>query len=236
MRGYALIQLNRHDEAIRDFDEVIRFESHAKLFLLRGLSYQKIGHLERALQDFDVAVSGEAEAESFAARGLLYKEMGRREKAADDMTEAIRREPSKATYRTVRGGMFLELGREEAAFADYDEAVRLEPDKPEPYYFRGVGRLIAGRDGAGKDFRAVLRLKGWRRRGFYVLFPRRLRRRSSRRVGPPKPRLPRRGAALDSKRGLGPIRCCGVFTVTLRSPAPSRRHRAMRRGQRLASA
>ena len=162
MRGYALAELNRHDEAIRDFDEAMRYGSYAKLLLLRGVSYQKIGRLERALQDFDTAVSEEPDAGSFAARGLLYKEMGRREKAADDMSEAIRREPSNATYRTVRAGMFLELGREEAAFADYDEAVRLDPYKPEPYYFRGVGRLIAGRDGAGKDFRAVLRLKGWR--------------------------------------------------------------------------
>ena len=36
MRGYALTQLDRHEEAIRDFDEAMRFDANAKLFLLRG--------------------------------------------------------------------------------------------------------------------------------------------------------------------------------------------------------
>ena len=162
MRGYALTELNRHEEAIRNFDEAMRFDLNAKLFLVRGLSYQKIGRLERALQDFDEAVKMKPDAESFMARSLLQEKMGRREQAVDDMSEAVRCEPTKVTYRTARGSMLLELGREEAALADYDEAVRLDPDKAEPHYFRGMGRLIAGREGAGDDFRAVLRLKGWR--------------------------------------------------------------------------
>ena len=45
--------------------------------------------------------------------------------------------------------------------ADLDEAVKLAPDKAEPYFSRGVGRLISGRGGAGDDFRRVS-LKGWR--------------------------------------------------------------------------
>jgi tetratricopeptide (TPR) repeat protein len=162
LRGVALTHLDRHTEAIRDFDEAMRFGPDAKLFLARGVSYQKLGRLERALQDIDEAVKMKPEAESFAARGLLLKKMGRREKAADDMSEAIRREPGNTTFRTVRGDLLLELGREEAALADYDEAVRLDPDKAEPHFFRGVGRLIAGHRGSGDDFRAVLRLKGWR--------------------------------------------------------------------------
>ena len=59
------------------------------------------------------------------------------------------------------GDLLLELGREEDAMADFDEAVKLAPDKAEPYFSRGVGRLICGRGGAGDDFRTVLRLKGW---------------------------------------------------------------------------
>jgi tetratricopeptide (TPR) repeat protein len=161
MRGYALSELGRHEEAIRDFDEAIRFDANAKLLLLRGLCYQKLGRLDRALLDLDEAVKMKPEAESFVARALLLKEKGRNDKAADDLSDAVRREPANATFRIARGDVFLKLGREDAAMADYDEAVRLGPDKAESHLARGVGRLLVGRDGAGDDFRAVLRLKGW---------------------------------------------------------------------------
>jgi tetratricopeptide (TPR) repeat protein len=139
----------------------MRFEPHAKLFLIRGASYQKLGQTERALQDFDEAVKMKPEAGSFAVRGLLLKDMGRLEKAADDLDEAIKREPGNEVFRRWRGDLLLELGREDAALHDFDEAVRLVPDKAESYFSRGAGRLIAGRDTAADDFRAALRLKGW---------------------------------------------------------------------------
>lgn len=162
MRGFALAELNRHEEAIHDFDEAIRLESNSKLLLARGLSYQKLDRLERAFQDFGDAVKMSPEAASFVTRGLLLEKLGRREKAADDLNEAIQREPDNGGFHLARGNLFLEPGREEAALADYDEAVRLDPDEMEPLYLRGGVRLIAGREGAGDDFRAVLRVKGWR--------------------------------------------------------------------------
>src|SRR5262249_37587636 len=50
MRAFALTQLGCHEDAIRDIDEAIRLDADAKLFLLRGVCYQKLGRLDRALQ------------------------------------------------------------------------------------------------------------------------------------------------------------------------------------------
>ena len=76
MRGYALTQLDRHEEAIRDFDEAMRFDANAKLFLLRGLSYEKLGRLERASCRTERGRQVETRGRVFKVPGATSKKAG----------------------------------------------------------------------------------------------------------------------------------------------------------------
>ncbi|MCX5697707.1 MAG: tetratricopeptide repeat protein, partial [Candidatus Omnitrophica bacterium] len=134
--GKRFYQVNAKTGSISDRPPID--EINAGILVAFGESYSPEAHLL-----FDNEVSAKRKSEEIKAKAPAAKEeaahhyatgnyfysKGEYEKALQPYQEAIRLEPSNATYQNKLGNTFFALGRFPEAVRCYQEAVRLEPNE-----------------------------------------------------------------------------------------------------------
>ena len=160
-RGLAKAELGRYEDAIADWDEVIRLYPDAYTYDNRGLAKANLGRYEEAIADYDEAIRiNPTDAVAYDRRGVAKAELGRYEEAIADYDEAIRINPTDAVAYDRRGIAKAGLGRYQDAIADHDEVIRINPTDAIAYSIRGSAKAGLGRyEDAIADHDEAIRLK-----------------------------------------------------------------------------
>ena len=126
-RGLINNNLDKHDEAILDYNEAIRLNPNfAEAYIFRGLANNNSGKHDEAISDFNKAIRlNPSLAEAYMGRGLANSNSGKRDEAISDYNEAIRLNPSFADAYLFRGLTKRALGKVEEAKVDYQMALKL---------------------------------------------------------------------------------------------------------------
>ena len=93
---------------------------------------------EQAIDYFTNQIRANPKAYLYNSRGLVWDEKGEYDIAIADYNEAIRLEPSEASYFSNRGLAWDAKKDYEKAIADYNEAIRLDPKYAMAYHNRGT--------------------------------------------------------------------------------------------------
>jgi len=139
IRGYAYIELNEYEQAIKDFNKVIELNpNYAEAYYGRGYAYAELNEYERAIEDYSNAIKLNPKfAEAYNNRGLAYVKLNEYERAIKDYDKAIALNPAFAEAYYNRGNAYVKLNEYERAIKDYDKAIALNPAFAEAYYNRG---------------------------------------------------------------------------------------------------
>ena len=125
--------LHKHDQAIKNYGESIKFsQNNAILFLRRGLSFVAQTEFQNALQDFTQAIALDSKNfEAFYQRGWVNKKLGQFPAAVSDFNQAIKINSSNANAIFGRGTCYEANNSLNDAVRDYKKALELEPKNQE---------------------------------------------------------------------------------------------------------
>ena len=175
-RGIDHLKLADYQKAIKDFNEIIRFNSKfVPAYINRGHAYLKLGdsHLKsgglndykKAIEDFNQAIIFNPRltpAPVYLYRGIARSKLSNFQGAIVDYTEAIERGFTHPDIYYHRGSCHGMLGNHREAIANLKQAIKLDPNYANAYYNLGLSRLILKRHGdrqkAIKDFKKTKEL------------------------------------------------------------------------------
>jgi len=128
-RGIGYAGLGEYDRAIADYNEAIRLEPDAPLYLVaRGLAYYGKGDYDWAIADYSQALRLDPNlAAAYNNRGVAYDDKGDYDRAIADYTQALRLDPNYAAAYNNRGVAYNNKKDYDKAIADYTEAIKLDP-------------------------------------------------------------------------------------------------------------
>ncbi len=152
-RGNAYRETGRYDEAIKDFDRVLRLSPRdAGALTNRGLAYAGKGDDDRAVQDYTEALGPSLDyAPAFVNRGYARMRRGDYTRAVMDFEEALRLDVTLFGAFMGRGWARFFQGQFAPAAGDFARVVELRPtDLPWPLW------LYLARRRAGEEGRAEL--------------------------------------------------------------------------------
>jgi tetratricopeptide (TPR) repeat protein len=157
-------QWHELDKALTDYNEAIRLDpTRGWLYGNRGNAHSDKHDYDKAIADYTQAIKLDPkEPISYSNRGIAWSNKKDYDKAIADHTEAIRLSPWDASSPNNRGFAWLAKKDYDKAIADYNEAIQLDSKLAEPHLGRAVVALIASRDGADRDARAVIERVGWK--------------------------------------------------------------------------
>jgi len=92
LRGRAYFDIQRYEQALKDFSEVIRLVPDcANFYYNRGFTYSKLGQQSRAIEDYNEAIRLIPNyVYAYYYRGKSYDSLGLHQRATEDYNEAIR--------------------------------------------------------------------------------------------------------------------------------------------------
>ncbi len=155
-RGGVLAEAGRFEDAVLDFDEVLRREpAQVNVLFDRGVCYLNLDRLQPALADFNAVLRWlPGSARTLAARAEVYRRLEAWDAADADLTSAIEQDPFEARWRLHRSRFRAQLRRHDEARLDADAAVVLDPNELDYYTYRGS--LLAERAGSEEDLKRAL--------------------------------------------------------------------------------
>ena len=132
-RAECLIQLNQPDEANRVLTRMGIVEpKNARIYILKGMIYEKQGLLSRAEDEYSRALY--YEPDSIRAREMRSKALfhaGKPREALDDINELIRMAKNRADFHIARARIYTKLKEYDKAVADYRTSESIEPASPQ---------------------------------------------------------------------------------------------------------
>jgi len=141
LRGRALANLNRHEEALASCDEAIALEAdNSKAHHYRGKALSSLNRYEEAIASLDKAIAIEPDAyEAWSDRGFALWKLERLEEAIANFDQAITIKPDlqEADFWLRRGATLFMLNRFEDAIDSYDKVLQVEPNNYEVWDVRG---------------------------------------------------------------------------------------------------
>jgi tetratricopeptide (TPR) repeat protein len=139
-RGYAYIALNRHQEAITEFNRAVLLAPRiSENLVARGMGYAEIGNYSLARADFDQAIQLDpVSSNAFKLRGFLSVQTGEPTKAFKDIDRAIEFSPFNHDAYLKRAQAYAAVGQFSLALQDMDWAIALAPINSEYLYQRGL--------------------------------------------------------------------------------------------------
>ena len=159
LRGFANAHLNRHRQAVDDFDVAIKMDpAYAPAYVERGRSMGAIGETYAAIRDFDKALELDPD------NSLGFRIEGPAIPAHRQPCSRRRRFQQGDWVRSRqtlpyfgRGLSNIHIGEYDAALIDFDNFIKLKPDIGHGYWGRGVLRLLAKQwNEAQSDFTSAL--------------------------------------------------------------------------------
>jgi tetratricopeptide (TPR) repeat protein len=157
LRASAYLDKQRYEQAIKDYDEVIRLDPGYPLaYINRGRAHRAIGNIDAAIKDYDAAIKiTPGIAFAYNNRGNAYRAKGEYDLAIKDFDLAIKLQPTDARHYNNRGGAYADKGDSKRAIADYSRAIELDPNLATAYMDRGLflnekGEFAAALQDGGK--------------------------------------------------------------------------------------
>lgn len=160
-RGQALAQLNRHEEAIKDYTSAITMDSTLVLaFNNRGNAYARMADYGKAFLDYNKAIALDSTyTDAYLNRGYTYSIVGNVERALRDITRAAELDPLSYQPYAYRGRVLASLGDTQGAIKDFSRALALNPSSAALYAERGDVLFKAAQfTGAIADYSMALSL------------------------------------------------------------------------------
>ena len=147
MRGSALAQAGKNDEALADFNKAISLDpNYGQAFADRGQIYRKTKRLDQAMPDYERALALDANyAPAWLGRGLVNKARGEATAALEDFNKAIALRPDDAEAYYNRGQLYQSEKQHEFAIEDFTAANGLVPQQVEPLLGRALSYLALGK-------------------------------------------------------------------------------------------
>jgi tetratricopeptide (TPR) repeat protein len=159
--GIALLNKGQLDEAIRQYQEVVRLtpdspEAHYNL----GIGLGRKGKIDEAISQYEEAIrlkSDYVEPHNNLGNALLSK--GQIDEAIRQFQEAIRLQPDSPEAHYNLGTGLGRKGKIDEAIRQYEEAIRLKSDYAEPHNNLGTCLAMKGNiDEAIRQFQEAVRL------------------------------------------------------------------------------
>ncbi len=156
-RGDALVDEERYEEAILDFDKAIELlPKYAMAYYNRGSLNQKQKKYEQALVDFNYAIRYRRDFDkAYNNRGTLYKETNRLDEAIVDYDRAISLNPDYHMAYNNRGSVYILQKQYQQAIGDLDKAIALKPDFAEAFGNRGIAKIKMGNTDGCVDLKSA---------------------------------------------------------------------------------
>jgi tetratricopeptide (TPR) repeat protein len=131
-RGVAHLEKEQWDQAIKEFNEVIRLEpNNPKGYYNRGFAWASKQKYNEAISDFDAFLRLRPdELDGLISRAEVLAAAGQTAQALTDLDAAIRLAPDDVDAYCIRGKLREEACDYRLALEDYMEAVRRQPDDP----------------------------------------------------------------------------------------------------------
>ncbi len=161
-RGSVYWQMQRYDEAIRDYDRSLELNPRsAKAYVGRGNVFDDQGQHDQALKDFDKAIVLDPKlADAYDGRGSVMLTKGRLDQALRDLDQAIALDPGYANAYLNRARAHEAKRELDAAIRDYGMVIKLQPDFSLAYNDRGNALQGRGRYAeAVEDYGQAIALK-----------------------------------------------------------------------------
>ncbi len=127
MRGSALGQAGRYDEALAISTRRSASTPITQAYYNRGLSHQSQQQHGFAIDDFSAAIGlSIQQAQSYIAHGLSYLAMNNVTNAASDLDDAVNIDPQNVQAWTSRGLAYERLGDKEKAAGSYTRTMNID--------------------------------------------------------------------------------------------------------------
>ena len=151
-KGMQLIKLEKYDEGIRCFNEVIRFEGVDHYALCgawneKGLACSHLEKYEEAITCYDEAIQIDPNYwNAWNNQGEAFYDQEKYEEAITCYDEAIRINPDNESVWNDKGNASFYLEKYEEAITCYDEAIRINPENYSAWGNKGDSLKKLGRD------------------------------------------------------------------------------------------
>ena len=161
-KGFSLISLGRHDEAVACFRKALEIQpDYANAHSNLGNTLQAKGDLDGAISEYRTALRLKPDfAGAHYNLGNALDAKGDLDGAIAEFRTAIRLQPDHANARTNLGNALYARGALDGAIAEYRVALRLQPDLATAHY--NLGNVLKDKgdlDGAVAEFRTAIRLQ-----------------------------------------------------------------------------
>ena len=105
MRGCANKELNKHTEAIKDFDEIIQLNpDNSTAYLRRAFSKGRLNHHKEAIEDYNESIRLNPDnSTAYLRRAFSKGQLNHHKEAIEDCNESIRLNPGDTRAYLVRG-------------------------------------------------------------------------------------------------------------------------------------
>ncbi|WP_202921181.1 tetratricopeptide repeat protein [Anatilimnocola aggregata] len=142
-RGVSLGLHGKMDEAIADFDELLRLKpDHVNGWYNRGEIHAQLGQFDKAIADFSAALKLKANDHgSLIGRATAQRQLGNYSEALKDISVALKHQPSNALAYCERAEIEMSLGQWQLAAEDFRTAAKADPELGRA--FRGVAWLMS---------------------------------------------------------------------------------------------
>jgi len=138
IRGIALSEIGRLDEAIADFDQAEKLEPSYLVYSNRGLAYQRSQKYQKALADLLKSVQLSPTPIAKLNLANVRIQLGQFAEVLTEMNQILEKEKTFFPAYLVRSIANYNLGKYEAAIQDCLFTLKILPDQPEAYYYAGL--------------------------------------------------------------------------------------------------
>jgi tetratricopeptide (TPR) repeat protein len=139
-RGRAHQLLGKHDKAVVDFNNSLKFSfsggqavqfeasQRCRVYLLRGTSQVELKRYDLALKDFDAAARlNPSDASIYAGKAKLYMVLQQFEPAVHNCTVALKRDPMNAGAYQYLGIIYAQLNQLKEAIIAFERSLAIQP-------------------------------------------------------------------------------------------------------------
>lgn len=114
-----------YQDGVLIMDKIVRKDSLANDFYMRGNMKKDIGLKKDAIADYTIAIKRESDNPFYYfGRGLTFSEINELDSAISDYTNALKLNPKEATFYLNRGFVLLKMEKYDKAIYDFERVPR----------------------------------------------------------------------------------------------------------------